>query len=473
VNIYELISSLNTEIEAAKSREANARAELKAIIQQAKAEHRSELTEAEDLRSDSLLEAVESAVADQRRLESKLARADAVRTDEDRLTSLAGQVHDTPAGKRASGRTASLSIGRNERTYRADTDPKGTGFVSDVLRAHLGDPDAWSRLSRHSEEERIERGVWQERAAGDVTTSGAGGIVVPQYLVDMTAPAVAARRPLADACTHHDLPPEGMSLIVPTITTATSAALQTTQLNPVSATSINETDLTIAVQTSAGQQNVSRQAADRSRLDEFVVQDLMVRVATNLDSTLINQATTGLSAVAASTLGAYADTQPTGAKLYPKILAAASGVEATLMGTNADFAVMHSRRWYWLAKEMTSTWPMINSQGIPEHASGVNRNLDYGSGVRGVLPNGMLVLVDNNVSTNVSANQDEIYVVPQEECHLWEDPNAPVLIRAEQPNAPNLGILLVCFEYFAYTFSRYPSGAMNKVSGTGLTTPSY
>jgi hypothetical protein len=218
---------------------------------------------------------------------------------------------------------------------------------------------------------------------------------------------------------------------------------------------------------------VSRQAADRSRVDEFVIADLMMRVAANLDSTLINQASTGLSAVAVGTLGAYADTQPTGAKLYPKILAAASGVEATLMGTNADFAVMHSRRWYWLSKEMTSTWPLINSDGIPEHAGGTNANRDYGAGVRGVLPNGMMVLVDNNVSTAVNANQDEIYCVPQEEAHLWEAPGSPVLIRAEQPNAANLGILLVCFEYFAYTFSRYPSGSMQKVGGTGLTTPSY
>ena len=174
----------------------------------------------------------------------------------------------------------------------------------------------------------------------------------------------------------------------------------------------------------------------------------MARVATNLDSTLINQASTGLSAVAADTLGAFADTQPTGAKLYPKILAAASGVESTMMGVNADFAVMHSRRWYWLSKEMTSTWPMINSDGIPEHAGGTNANRDYGSGVRGVLPNGLMVLVDNNVPTNVNANQDEIYVVPQEECHLFEDPSGAVMIRAEQPNAANLGILLVCFQYY-------------------------
>src|SRR5262249_42957791 len=160
----------------------------------------------------------------------------------------------------------------------------------------------------------------------------------PQYLVDLTAPAVAARRPLADNMTSHPLPAEGMSFVVPTITTATSAAVQATQLTAVSATSMAEIDLTISVQTAAGQQNVSRQAAERSRVDEFVMSDLMARVATALDSQIINQATVGLSAVAASSLGAFPSTSPTGALLYPKILAAANGVETTLLGQGADLA---------------------------------------------------------------------------------------------------------------------------------------
>src|SRR5262249_22612208 len=157
---------------------------------------------------------------------------------------------------------------------------------------------------------------------------------------------------------------------------------QATQLTAVSATSMAEIDLTISVQTAAGQQNVSRQAAERSRVDEFVMSDLMARVATALDSQIINQATVGLSAVAASSLGAFPSTSPTGALLYPKILAAANGVETTLLGQGADLAVMHPRRWYWLAKEMTNTWPFINSQGVPVQAGGTNTNAAYGPGFR-------------------------------------------------------------------------------------------
>jgi hypothetical protein len=327
----------------------------------------------------------------------------------------------------------------------------------------MQDPEAQTRLARHQHEERIERPGYQERAAGDVTTSGLGGLVVPQYLIDETAEAVAARRPLADACTKHNLPPDGMTFVVPVVSTATSVANQTTQLTTVSATGMAETDLFLNVYTAAGYNNVSRQAVERSRIDQFVVSDLMTRYATNVDSQLINMASVGLAAKAASTPGAYADTQPTGAKLYPKILAAASGVEATLMGAGANLAVMHSRRWYWLSKEMSSTWPLVNSQGIPTQAAGVNLNRDYG-GVRGVLPNGLLVLVDNNIRTTVSSNQDEIYVLPNSECHLWEDPNAPALIRAEQPNAASLGVLFVVYGFYAFTFDRYGAGSMQKVN---------
>lgn len=45
-----------------------------------------------------------------------------------------------------------------------------------------------------------------------------------------------------------------------------------------------------------------------------------------------------------------------------------------------------------------------------------------------------------------------------------------MFIRAEQHSAASLGVLLVAYAYFGYTFQRYGSGAMAKVAGTGLVT---
>jgi HK97 family phage major capsid protein len=429
----------------------------------AKSQGRSHLTQTEDAECERRLDEMDADKA-------KLARARAVKVEEDAINA-DQQVTHPVASRSVSNRVASFSVTRSERTYDQSSDPDGKGFLADVIQSQVHrNPDATDKLSRHMREERIERaGHYEERAAGDLLSGGGGGIVVPQYLVDLTAPAVAARRPFADACTPHLLPDVGMSLTIPTITTATSAAIQATQLTSVSATSMNETDLTLAVKTAAGSQNVSRQAADRSRLDDFVVSDLMARYATALDNELVNGATTGLDTIATGVTPSSIDFS----HVYTAVLGRQALVEATLLGGKADLVVMHSRRWAWLSSQLTSTWPAINQNGVPEHASGMSNVNAYGSATRGVLPNGMAVIVDNNVSClkDTGSTCDRLYVVPSLECHLWEAQGSPVMIRAEQPNAANLGILLVVFGYFAYTFNRYGSGAMGSLQG--LTAPTF
>jgi len=473
--IDELISSIEVEREAEEKRESKARAEIKLQIETAQREGRSNLTAEEDARAEELFTAIEASKAAQDGIRTKLARAVKVKAEEAESEARSREVRDT--GVKAPKYDQVARVGNEERTYHAGNDPDGSGFLRDVCRQFLNtDPGATQRLARHMQEERVERAQYFERAAGDAVSSAFGGLVVPQYLVELTAPATAAMRPLADLCVKHTLPASGMTVTVPTITTATSAALQATQLTAVSATSIADTDLTLNVQTAAGSQNVSRQAIDRGvGVDSVVLNDLFNRYNTVLDSTLINQATNGLSAIAASTLGAFPATAPTGALLYPKILAAASGVEAQCLNmATPTHAVMHSRRWYWLAKEMTNTWPLINSSGIPTQAAGtLDGGSSYNNGARGLLPNGLVVIVDNSIPTNVSANQDEIYIVPRSECHLWELAGQPAFIRAEQPNAATLGVLLVVYGYFAYTFNRYGSGSMQKIGGAGLTTPTF
>jgi hypothetical protein len=293
----------------------------------------------------------------------------------------------------------------------------------------------------------------------------------------MYAPPARALRPFADICNQHVLPASGMTVNISRITTGVSAALQSAENTAVSETNADDTLLTINVLTSAGQQTVSRQAIERGTgIDDVIMSDLFRAVATNLDSTLLNQATTGLANVTNATT--YDDTSPTVSELYPKILEAMSDAEAAFLAmARPDFAVMHSRRWYWLSNALVSTHPFINQPMIPPAslAAGANNASIYNSGVRGVLPNGTLVCVDNNVVTTDgdTTNQDEIYVVASDECHLWEDPAAPVFIRAEQTHAASLGVLLVAYSYFAYTHARFGTTAHSKVAGTGLTTPSF
>jgi hypothetical protein len=442
-----------------------------AILDVAQRAGRTHLSAEEDAETARLMEARDAAAIEVRNASRDLEHLRAVQLEEIEYGTRAAQITPTQVRKPAYDRVA--RIGMEERTYRPDQDPSGRNFLTDVSRQFLfGDPGAQDRLSRHMREEQTERGQYLTRAVG---TGAFAGLTVPQYLTDMFAPATAALRPFADAATNkHPLPDAGMSVNISRITTASSAALQSSENSAVSETNMDDTLLTVNIQTAAGQQTVSRQAIERGTgIDDVAMQDLFDRVATTLDSTLITQATTGLSAVASST--AYTDASPTASELWPKIQGAASTVESTLLNRGfATHVVMHSRRWNWLASQVETTRPFVSAEGMPVNTNGMVLTNEYGPAVRARLSSGLLVVVDNNIATNLGGGtEDEIYVVPQRECHLWEDPAAPMFIRAEQPAAASLGVLLVAYSYFAYTFQRYASGAMAKVSGTGLVTPTF
>ena len=363
-------------------------------------------------------------------------------------------------------------VGAEKRTYNPESDRKGKQFALDVARSFLGDWESRERLNRHMAEERVERGTEQfDRAVG---TGGFTGLVVPQYQVEAFGPLPRAARPFADAMNRHDLPEEGMTIEIGKLTTGTSSDEQSSQNSNVSETDADDTLLSVPVLTSAGRQTLSRQAVERGRgVEDTIVGDLIRANNADLDRKILNRATTGLTNVATSI--AYTDASPTAAELYPKLLAGPAGVEAALLDSDPGdtIAVMHSRRWYWLQSQLSSTWPLFGQPGVMSQHAGENYGERYGAGFRGILPSGTPVIVDNNIATNLGAgtNEDEIYFTSQQESHLWEDPNAPTLIRAEQTKAESLGVVLVVYSYFGYLFTRISHA--QKIAGTGLVVPTF
>jgi hypothetical protein len=484
--IEDLIISQEAELELAMRNRDRALGEVKAILGTAKQENRSNLTpsEDEDIRAAQERFARENTniAGIEHKLEiSRKTKAAEMAVDEQLAVRQASGAplpdnmteSDRRGIKRAYDEVA--RVGREERTYHKGNTGRGGPFLQDVVNMKLfGDMQATARLQRHMQEERVERGQYLERAAG---TGAFSGLTVPQYLTEMYAPAVSNLQPFAEACNRHDLPASGMTVNISQITTATSVALQTSENSSVSNTDIDDTLLSINVQTAAGQQTLSRQAIERGTgIEGVVMDDLFRRYAATKDSTLINQATTGLDAVSQAV--SYADTTPTSAELWPKLLGAAAGVETALLGYgSADIAVMHSRRWFWMQSQLTNAWPLISQPGLGGlgngNSMGVSNGRDYGQGARGVLPSGLVVITDNNISTTKGGGtEDRIYVASSQECHLWEDANAPVFIRAEQPAAASLGVLLVLYGYFAYTFARY-ANSVQSIQGTGLAAPTF
>ena len=470
--IAQLRSSVakNLEQRAAKKKELD---ELRAGVTAA---GRTELTAEEDARAGELLKEIGDLDTARGMLEETLKEREAEQERDEAADKAQREFH--PTGVTLPGGPESQLSVNSKRTYSEDSDKRGMQFLRDVATQFVfggAAADASQRLSAHMAEERAERGdlidAYGNRAAG---TGAFAGLVVPQYLVDLYAPKARAGRPFADFCRHHDLPETGMTVYLGKVTTGTTTALQAAEGDTVSETDIDDTLMSIPVQTNAGSQSISRQALERGLgVEDTTVEDLFAAHDTTLDSTLLNQSSTGLTNVATSI--AYTDASPTGPELYPKFLAANAGIEAALLAffQNDAAHVMHSRRWNWLQAQLVSTWPMIGQQGIAPQQAGVNYGEVYGSGFRGVLPNGTPVVVDNNIATNLGTgtNEDEVYTASKAECHLWEDPNAPMLIKAEQNQAKKLLVDLVVYRYFAYTFTRRAHA--QKIAGTGLVTPSF
>lgn len=472
MKIDELITKIEVEEESTVRRRDKCNAEVSMILALADQEGRANLTADEQSRCDELAATSKRCKEDLVGIRQKLQRAREAKAEELEIAADTEQREQTTAASTKPAYDRVARVGREERTYSPQADRTGALFLRDVAATFLQtNPESSMRLSRHMQEERVERAEYLTRAAG---TGAFTGLTVPQYLTDMYAPKVRAMRPFADICNPHPLPADGMTVNISRITTGTSVALQASENAGVSETDADDTLLTENVQTAAGQQTLSRQAIDRGTgVEDVVMGDLFRAYATNLDSTLLNQATTGLAAVATAT--SYTDTTPTAAELYPKLHAAAAGVEAALLGQAVpSHVVMHSRRWYWLQSQLSSQWPLFSQPGMDPRSGGANDATAYGSGSRGMLPNGMSAVVDNNLATNAGAgtNEDAIYVVPADECHLWEDANAPVFIRAEQAKAANLGVLLVVYGYFAYSFRRFDD-AIQSIEGTGLVTPTF
>jgi hypothetical protein len=82
------------------------------------------------------------------------------------------------------------------------------------------------------------------------------------------------------------------------------------------------------------------------------------------------------------------------------------------------------------------------------------------------------VILDANIPPTQSAgtNQDVILAVTSSELHFWTDPDAPLLIRADQPVVDQLTVRFVLYGFSAFTAGRYPA-VHGTVTGTGFASP--
>ena len=433
--------------------------EMDAILEAVATENRTDLTEDETAKVDSLVE-------ESRTLDSKIEKL----TVQAAADAKASEARSTVANF-AMPKVGGAMVTREARTYSPEGD---ASFVKDAFTAKFSNDYAASeRLARHSREEEIER-----RSVG---TGNFAGLVIPQYLVDLAAPFARAGRPTADFATNKmALPAAGMTLNISRMTTGTSTAIQAAENDAISNTNADDTLLTVNVRTIAGQQDISKQAIERGTgIDQFIIQDLIRGWHTTLDNQILNGSGAsgqilGITDTAGVNTVGFNEASPTVELLYPKLADAYQKVQTSVF-QNPTHWIMHPRRLAFLLAATDSTGrplvvPTLNG---PMNATATGAGQAY-YGNSGYSLMGLPIVADANVRTNAGAgaNEDRIYCVTAPEFHLWEQAGSPFALNFDATGAGSLTIKSVVYGYSAFTAGRYP-GAVSIISGTGLVAPTF
>jgi HK97 family phage major capsid protein len=398
-----------------------------------------------------------------------------------------------PAAARASYDSVIRTGDTNEpRTYteRGNVN-EGVSFFSDAYRHSLrGDARATERIMRHAREVEVHNEM-TERATNTGTFAG---LVVPQYLINLAAPALANGRPLANNIQRLQIPEQGMSFTIPRGTTPASADVQATENSNVSSTDEAWSNLTVNVVTIAGQQDVSRQSLERgSGVDSLIYLDLVKRYAARLDLQIINgSGASGQALGILNTAGIGAATAfgaaPSATNFNLKVAGANTNVYSAGDSLAPEFLVMHPRRWGWLTGLVDSTGrPIVQANTAvaqnPLAVGAQGGSEDFGSSTSpfvGVHSSGLPVLLDRNIPTTVGTNSEDIVLsVDGDELLLWEDGDGmPRELSFEQTTGGSLTTKLLVYGYVAFTAGRYPQavskiGGLDATAGQGLIAPTF
>lgn len=476
MNMLEHLRSL---VEQKLDERKGKRAELDQVLVAPAAEARN-LNDEEQAQFVELRDAVQAIDADVDNFQARIKELEALEARDRERDQLAASLHDTlPVDEQTVrlGAGAPAYVRDEPKTYRAGG---GASFFQDAINVMkgVGTPGAAERLSRHMNE--VKAGAHGEEFR-DAATGAFASLVVPQYLPEMYAENLHQGRITANIATGHDLPEEGMTLTLPRGQTSPAVAAQATENTSVQETDFFSNDLTINVVTYAGQNDISRQAAERGRgVDEVIFMDLAGDYSAKLDADVISgpgsggrhkgiTLATGINAVASKGSGA---TPVTGRDFLTGLADAVQRVNSTRF-LPADAIVMAPRRWGWLLNQTDSNGRPLLSQSTygPTNASGIGEAAAYGN-VGQVL--GVPVWTDANVPTTVSSstfgNEDLVIVARRGDLHLWEEGVAPRQFRFEETLGGNLTVKLVLAGYSAFTAEHHPQG-IAVLSGSGLTTP--
>lgn len=367
------------------------------------------------------------------------------------------------------GRTPRVSVGDEEPVYRPDVDHS---FFRDLFQATknpLVNVDAGERLRRHH----ALTGHTDQRASNTTSSTAGGGFIPPNYLGELYAEKARAGRPFANRVPKMPLPPKGMTMTLPVVSTGVSVAAQGTQNTALSSTAIVEAVNTVEVNTIGGYNDVSLQLLDRSDpgIDVVIFRDLIGAYDSELDRQLIAGGGTsdehmGLRSVTGNIDVTYSDSTPTAAELLPKIYDAAQQIFSNRF-RQANLVIMHPRRAAWMAASLGTSFPLFQQGNLMQAAGTQDQAF-------ATMLAGLEVILDPNIATTYSqsgsTNEDEIYVVYVDDMYLAEGAFQTDVFM--EPGAHTLTARFRGFSYSAFFCERFPKSIANIVGG-GLAAPTF
>jgi Phage capsid family len=321
-------------------------------------------------------------------------------------------------------------------------------WLTDQLARHRGNAErtVLERLARYTE-------VGLELRAS--TTATFNGLVPPAYLTAETATASRPARQIADALGKIELPVYGNIVQLPRPASGATVDAQTAQnVNPTGIDPVFLADQVVTLAALEGMVDASRQSVERSDAGRWVIAEVQAaynrRVGSQaLFGTGAAGQVLGLANQPGLTSVAYTTGAPSTALLSSAIAGAAAGVAAATGCNYGDVVVgMHPRRYASIMRDTAGLGDDPAAQAVA----------------------GLRVVTDPNVRTVLGAgtNEDEIFVFDPLQVGLIESPYSA--FRFDQVVGPAT-IRLACWAY-AQVLTRIP-GAVARISGTGLTAPTF
>lgn len=357
-----------------------------------------------------------------------------------------------------------------ERTYRKGGD---ASFLGDLYAQTFRQGNYWeaeSRMQRHMHEFEVEK--------RDITISAMAGAIPPQYLLDQFAAVARAGRPFLNSLNSLDLPPDGISFIIPRGTTGTAAAM-TAEGAGFNEQDAANTDLTSTVNLVTAQQDISRTMLMRggSVVDQILFPDLMASCAVSANVSALNGNGTapqhrGVLQVAGISAVTFTSGSPTVALAWPKFADAIQRINS-LRFMPATVVYMHPRRWAMITSALdTQGRPAFEfSLTPPNSVFGLGKAAEYGQVVGSL--QGLPVITDASIPTNLGAgtNEDIVIVARNTDILFWEDDFMSFTFEQTLSTSPGQ-VRIAVGQFQLFVPGRYPT-AISTIGGTGFTPPAF